>query len=157
MVVTARDVMQTGVVALGASDPLHVAQRLFYEEGIHGAPVLDEVGKVVGVLSSTDLLRAVLERKDVEGPGPRPSPADLDEVAGAWSLAPEDFQERVQEALVSEFMTESPVEVPPDTPVPELARLMRENAIHRVLVVEAGRLCGIVSTFDLIGLLEAND
>jgi CBS domain-containing protein len=154
MVRTARDVMQTGVVALGANDPLHVAQRLFYEEGIHGAPVLDQLGRVVGVLSSNDLLRALLEAKEVAGAGPRRAPVDLDEALGAWNLAPEDFEERVQAAEVSEYMTDSPVQVAPDTPVSELARIMRENGIHRVLVVEGGKLCGIVSTFDLIGLLE---
>ncbi|MDJ0867339.1 MAG: CBS domain-containing protein [Myxococcota bacterium] len=151
---TAREVMQTGVVTLSPDDPLHVAQQLFYEEGIHGAPVVDDLGRVVGVLSSTDVLRAVLEAKEVDPSEPATYRADLDDAFGAWHMAPADFKERVRDAVVSEYMTESSVEVAPDTSVPQLAKLMRENGIHRVIVVEDGALQGIVTTFDLVGLLE---
>ena len=154
MTKTARDVMQTGVVTLSADDPLYVAQQLFYEEGIHGAPVVDDLGRVVGVLSSSDVLRAVLEAKHVDPAEPATYRSDLDDVFGAWQMAPDDFKERVRDAVVSEFMTESPVEVTPDTTIPQLAKTMRENGIHRVIVVEDGALQGIVSTFDLVGLLE---
>ena len=47
-------------------------------------------------------------------------------------------------------------QVRPDAPVPEVATTLREQRIHRVLVVEDGKLCGIVSTFDLIRLLETD-
>ncbi len=151
---TARDVMQTGVVTLSPDAPLHVAQQVFYDEGIHGAPVVDDTGRVVGVLSSSDVLRAVLEAKDVEPSEPGTYRSDLDDALGAWHMAPDDFKERVRDAVVSEYMTESSVEVAPGTAIPELARTMRENGIHRVLVVEDGALLGIVSTFDLVSLLE---
>jgi CBS domain-containing protein len=151
---TARDVMQTQVVALSPDDPLHVAQRLFYEESIHGAPVVDERGTVVGMLTSTDILRAVIDAKDVAPAEPATYRDDLDSVFGAWNLAPEDFKERVQDVVVGDYMTEELVHVSPDMPVHELARTLRENQIHRVLVLEDGSLCGIVSTFDLVGLLE---
>jgi CBS domain-containing protein len=55
---------------------------------------------------------------------------------------------------VSDYMTEDYVAVSPDTPVRDVARSMRENQIHRVLVLDDGSLCGIVSTFDLVGLIE---
>jgi CBS domain-containing protein len=42
-------------------------------------------------------------------------------------------------------------------PISELARTMRENQIHRVLVLEDGNVRGIVSTFDLVRLLETRD
>ena len=51
-------------------------------------------------------------------------------------------------------MTEHLVHVRPDMPIPQVARTLRENQIHRVLVLEDGNLRGIVSTFDLVGLLE---
>ena len=154
MTETARDVMQTQVVALSPDDPLHVAQRLFYEEGIHGAPVLDEDGTVVGVLTSTDLLRAVTESKEMAPSGLGVYRDDLDSAGGPWNLAPDDFRERVRDAVVSDYMTEQLVQVGPDMPIPELARKLRENHIHHVLVLEDGNLRGIVSTFDLVGLLE---
>jgi CBS domain-containing protein len=51
-------------------------------------------------------------------------------------------------------MTENVVSVAPETPVPEVARILRENKIHRVLVVDKETLLGIISSFDLIRLLE---
>jgi len=149
---TARDVMQTQVVALSPDDPLHVAQRLFYEEGIHGAPVVDDRGSVVGILTSTDILRAVTESKDIEPSEPGTYRNDLDTLIGA--IAPDDFQRRVQDVVVSDYMSEDLVHVRPEMPVPDVARMLRENQIHRVLVLEDGNLRGIVSTFDLVGLLE---
>jgi CBS domain-containing protein len=157
MLETARDVMQTHVVALSPDDPMYVAQRLFYEEGIHGAPVVDEGGTVIGMLTSTDILRALTEAKEVAPVEPGIYRDDLDAIGGGWGIAPDDFKERVRDAVVSEYMTEDLVHVAPDMPIPALARTMRENQIHRVLVLEDGNVRGIVSTFDLVQLLEASD
>ena len=67
----------------------------------------------------------------------------------------EDFQDRLGERTVSEVMTEGGVTVTPETSISELAKTMRENRVHRVLVLKGATLVGIVSTFDLVGLLEA--
>ena len=155
MLETARDVMQTHVVALSPDDPMHVAQRLFYEEGIHGAPVIDDDGAVLGMLSSTDILRALTEAKEVAPVDPVAYENDLDTSHDAWGIAPEDFKLRVRDAIVSDYMTEGLVHVAPEMPVSALARTMRENQIHRVLVLEDGNVRGIVSTFDLIQLIES--
>lgn len=154
MAKTARDVMQTQVLTVSPHDPLHTVQRLFYEEGIHGAPVVDEAGQLQGIITSTDILRAAAEAHDVEPEAPGYFSGDLDLAHGAWGMAPEDFRERLQDTVVADFMTDQVVQVAPDTPIPQLARMLRENQVHRVLVVDRDRLCGIVSAFDLVGLLE---
>ena len=82
---------------------------------------------------------------------------DFDYPSGLLPLASEDFQERLQDITVADFMTEGVVHVTPSTPISELARTIRENKIHRLLVVENGTLRGIVSTFDLVTLLEQSD
>ncbi len=151
---TAKDIMQSQVVTVSPDAPLHSTQRLFYEEGIHGAPVVDEQGRVVGMITSTDILRAATEAEEA---GPSDSSYfqdDLDHPTGLLPLAPEEFQERLQDITVGDFMTEGVVHVSPSTPISELARTIRENKIHRLLVVENGTLRGIVSTFDLVTLLE---
>jgi len=155
MLETARDVMQTHVVALSPNDPMYVAQRLFYEEGIHGAPVVDDRGAVLGMLTSTDILRALAEAKEVSPVDSATYGNDLDANHGAWGVAPEDFRLRVRDAIVSDYMTEEFVHVTPQMPISELARSMRENQVHRVLVLEDGDVRGIVSTFDLVQLLES--
>ena len=150
----ARDVMQTHVITVEPDLPLVDAHRLFVEEEIGGAPVLDETGRLLGVVTSSDLLRGVEEehgrgtseafylREHLEFSGPD------------WSNAPQDFQDRLASLTVGDVMTTRTVTVTPETSVAEVAGLMRRHRIHRVLVVQDDGLAGIISTFDLIAALE---
>ena len=154
MATTARDVMQTQVISLAPNDPLSNVLRLFFEEEIHGAPVLDESGCLLGIITSMDLLRAASDEHETA----RGDPAyfrELLEFSGPdWDNAPEGFIDRLRERVVSEVMTEGVACVAPDDSISQVARVLRSHRIHRVLVVEEGRLCGIISTYDLVGLLE---
>ena len=71
MVRTARDVMQTYLISVNPETPLLEVHRLFVDEEINGAPVVDETGRLLGVISSVDLLRAVEEEHDASLP-PQP-------------------------------------------------------------------------------------
>ena len=51
---------------------------------------------------------------------------------------------------VEDIMEPNPVTVLPDTSVLEVARLLAENRIHRVLVLEKGKLLGIITSLDVI-------
>lgn len=150
---TARDVMQTQVLTVSPHDPVHVVQRLFYEESIHGAPVVADDGRVVGIITSTDVLRAAAEDRELGSAQPSSFGEDPDQGQGAWGMSPEAFKERLQDVIVADHMTEGIVEVAVDTPVTTVASTLKEHQVHRVLVVDDGKLCGIISTFDLIGLL----
>jgi CBS domain-containing protein len=154
MSVLARDVMQTHVVTIEADASLLDAQRLFVEEEINGAPVVDADGRVVGVVSVRDLLRGSSEEQDTVLSEPHYY-RDLTEFSGPdWANGPEDFQNRLASRTVSEVMTEGALMLAPDSPVDEIARTLRQSRIHRVLIAEEGVLVGIVSTFDLMALLE---
>ncbi|HME68509.1 MAG TPA: CBS domain-containing protein [Myxococcota bacterium] len=154
MTILARDVMQTHVVTIEADASLLDAQRLFVEEEINGAPVVDADGRVIGVLSARDLLRGAAEEQDTvlsEAHYYR----DFAEFSGPdWANGPEDFQNRLASRTVSEVMTEGALMLAPDAPVDEIARTLRQSRIHRVLIAKDGVLVGIVSTFDLMALLE---
>ena len=145
MATTARDVMQKSILTVSPETPLLAVQRLFVEEGISGAPVVDEAGQVVGVISAADLLRAVAFRESPEFWGPD------------CSRGVPDFQDRRQEQCAADVMTRGTLSVHPDTPIPEVAHRIREHGVHRLLVVEDGRLAGILSTLDLVALLESAD
>ncbi len=54
----------------------------------------------------------------------------------------------------SDVMTPDLVQVPRDPTIPEIARVLCENRVHRVLVTDGGRLIGLISTFDLVGVLN---
>jgi CBS domain-containing protein len=154
MAVLARDVMQTHVVTVEPELPLFDAYRLFVEEEITGAPVVDETDRLVGVISSSDLLRAVDEEHQSASSEPHYFREWLEFSGPDWASAPPDFQDRLAELTVADAMTRGGVTVGPDAPIAEVAALMRHHRIHRVLVLENDLLVGIVSTFDLIALLE---
>ncbi len=150
----ASDVMEKDVIGISPDDPLLVVHRLFVEEEIHGAPVVADDGQVLGVVTSMDLLRGVAEEHDTARAEPDYS-RDLLEFSGPdWSSMPEDFQDRLNECVASDVMTEGVVAVHPDASIPEVARTLRDNHTHRVFVVDKGRLAGLISTFDLVALLE---
>jgi CBS domain-containing protein len=150
----ARDVMQTGVVTIDPAASLLDAYRLFVQEGISGAPVVDEDGRVVGVVSAQDLLRATEEERDtavVEANYFR----DLNEFSGPdWQTSSEDFQDRLRERSVADVMTEGAIIVAPDASIAEVASTLRRHRVHRVLVAEGELLVGLISAFDLVALLE---
>ena len=153
--VTAADVMTNSVLALSPQTPLLDALRLFVEEEIHGAPVVEDDERPVGVLTTTDLLRAQEDEHDtaaVSGEYLR----ELLEFSGPdWMGDLTDFQDRLAQRTVGDAMTEGIVTVRRDAPVSEVARRLREHGIHRVWVEDDGRICGVVSTFDLLPVLEA--
>lgn len=154
MASSARVVMTRSVVSVGADTPLSDVYRLFVEEQIHGAPVVDEEEMLIGVISSSDLLRAADEERDT-AVGSSEYLRDLVEFSGPdWGRGLTDFQDRLSALTVADVMTPSAVTVRPDTPIAEVARALRQHQVHRVWVEEEGRLCGVVSTFDLLPLLE---
>jgi CBS domain-containing protein len=151
----ARDVMERHVITVDPDLPLLDAHRLFVEEEIHGAPVVDETGRVLGIISSADLLRAV---DDEEGSSTGRAAGYLrellDEAGGPGPLLSSELSTRLQAVTVADVMTAGGVTVAPDTTVDEVASCLRRHRIHRVPVVSNGTLEGIISTFDLIALLE---
>jgi CBS domain-containing protein len=150
----ARDVMQSPVVTIERDASLLDAHRLLVEEEIHGAPVVDADGAVVGVLSALDLLRAVQEEHESASGAPAYYRDLVPFSAPDWIPGSEDFQDRLSELRVADVMSESVVSVPPDASIAQVARTLRQAGIHRVLVAEKDRLLGIISTQDLLCLLE---
>jgi len=150
----AADVMERQVLSVSPETPLIDVQRLFYEEEIHGAPVVGSDGKLLGIIASGDLLRAVSEEHDA-GQAQTDYLRDMVEFSAPdWVSRTGDFQDRLSELRAEEYMTADPACVSPDTPVGEIARIMARDRIHRVLVVEGDRLAGLVTAFDLVRLLE---
>jgi len=151
MTITARTLMQESIILVAPEDPLIGVQRLFADEMIHGAPVVDEQNRVLGVISTSDLLQAVTDERDSAYPVPG---YFEDGVASFAGFADEDFREALGEQRVADVMTRDIVSVSPGASIGEVARTLRHNRMHRVLVIEDDVLVGIITTFDLIELLE---
>jgi len=148
MALSARELMQRHLVCVSPDDPLSSVQRLFFEEEIHGAPVIDDEERLVGVISSIDLLRAAADGLDSPG---------LDAFTSdppGFPAAEGGLGDRLAGQRVSDVMSTDVVSVEADAPVSEVARALRENRVHRVMVLDRKRVCGVISTFDLVALLE---
>jgi CBS domain-containing protein len=153
---TASDIMQTSILSLAPTTPLAAVQRMFFEEEIHGAPVVDDVGTVLGVVTSMDLARGSAEQHD----DPRSRPTVVDYLAEMLEFSISDSPDvagggdgSFGDLVAADIMTENPVCVDVKTPVPQIAQALTQNRIHRVLVVDGDQLCGIVSSSDLVALL----
>jgi CBS domain-containing protein len=154
MMPRARDVMETAIVSVGPDTPLIDVHRLLTEEEISGAPVVDDEGALLGVITATDLLRAVTEEHEASRADTNYFRDLLPYSSPDWLSAPEDFQDRLSELRAEDAMTREVLTISPDASVALVARELRARHFHRVFVAERDRLVGVVSAFDLLKVVE---
>lgn len=146
MQLTAADLMTHTVMMIPQDMSLPGAARLLSQAGVTGAPVIDNTGHCVGVLSAVDFLHLA-----EQGAQSRKSCACHTTVSSSWQIVE---QEQLRNDLVHQHMTRDPVTVPPTARIGTLARQMRDAHIHRVIVVDAEeRPIGIISTMDILAAL----
>ena len=144
----ARDVMTADPVCVSPSVRIRELARVFEAHEISGAPVTDQEGKVIGVVSKTDLIRRCSEGTD-DIP-----PAYLFEVLSEQGVDEDESSEVMPEPLVcvQDFMTEDPLMVGPELSAAAVARLMFEKRVHRVIVADDEKFpLGIITSMDLLG------
>jgi CBS domain-containing protein len=140
---TAAEVMTLAPTLIPRQMSLQTAARLLSRDQISGAPVVDENGRCVGVISTTDYLRWV-ERNG----RPATERHDHPDPVCAWQMID---VEALPDDAVSMWMTSDPVTATPDTRIGDLARAMTDAHIHRIVVVdEEWRPIGVVSSTDIL-------
>jgi CBS domain-containing protein len=146
---TARDLMSTTVMAIPRAMSLAGAAHLLAQAGVSGAPVVDTEGRCVGVLSANDFV-AYADKGRLAAKHPSAQSCAHSE----WHVIDLD---KVPEDDVEQFMTTDPVTVKPATTLAELAQMMVDAHIHRVIVVDAeDRPIGIVSSTDILAAVAAS-
>jgi CBS domain-containing protein len=139
----ARDVMTRDVVTTRPSASIEEAAGLLIQHRVSGLPVLDEAGRVAGLVTEADLIAR-------QGPQ---SPTSW----WHWFLSePQQLAEEYLKAkgsTVGDVMTRAVICVDPRTPIGTIAAIFERHGIKRVPVVEGGRLIGIVSRVDLVRTL----
>lgn len=151
-VVRAKDVMSSPVKSVELGTTLdEVAERLA-DEGVTGLLVVDHTGKPAGVVSHADVVGYVagLQR----GEHLAGSFYFHDETASTGDLARVD-EDALRSAVVDTIMTPEVIWVPEGMKLAEIARVMVERRVHRVLVERAGVIVGIVSTLDVLRAIAA--
>ncbi len=143
----ARDVMTREVVTTRPDMPVHKVAELMIKHHISGLPVLDNAGKLVGLVSEGDLLRRVEPEKSQKKSWWLSLIGDPD--------AAKDFV-RTEGRHVSDVMTKKVITVAPETELREVAQKLEANRIKRLPVVENGKVVGIVSRANLLQGIAAH-
>ena len=126
---TAADLMTPNAVSIPADASVKDAVAFFTNRGFSAAPVIDEAGRPVGVLSQADIL--IYDRENA-------APAAT---GGAC----------VRADAVRDLMTPVVFSVSPDTPAPRVIEELLALRVHRLFVVDAdGVLIGVISALDIL-------
>jgi CBS domain-containing protein len=144
-----KELMTPNPFVLQEGQDLSHAWKLFSENKISGAPVVDEKGILVGVLSQADLLRFAFDNHFADFPQSSFC-ISLPFQEGALINPPIDRLSRIS---VDEAMHQGAVAVTTNDSLSLAAECMRTNKIHRVVVVDdqsSRRVVGILSALDLL-------
>ena len=123
MALRAADVMVKDVITVNEKTLLKDVTKIFSKKHITGAPVVNEAGELVGVISKTDILRKTVS-------------------IGAWSPS-----------SAGQIMTKPVVTVTPDETLQRVCELMLERHIHRVVIAEGKKISGIITTMDILRVI----
>jgi CBS domain-containing protein len=118
------------------------AAKILLQRGISAVPVVDDQGKLVGIVSEGDLLHRA------EAGTERTRPWWLRLLTHDDTLAAEYIKAHARK--VADVMTPNVITAAPDTPLNEIATLLEEHAIKRVPIVRNDQLVGIVSRANVI-------
>jgi CBS-domain-containing membrane protein len=138
----ARDVMVAPVITASPNASVKSVAETFVRRQISALPVVDEKGKLVGIISEGDLLHRA------EAGTEKQRPWWLRAFIGPDTLADEYVKAHARK--VSDAMTRQVVTASPETPLHEVAALLERHSIKRVPIVENGQLVGIVSRANLV-------
>jgi CBS domain-containing protein len=116
---TLADLMQPDPVAVAPEDTIGEAAQKMVDRGI-GSAVVSDYGRLIGILTERDILRAVAART------------------------------HSSEARVREWMTAEPITAEPDASPSDAARVMLDNGFRHLPVVDGERAIGMVSIRDLV-------
>ncbi|MFG2006238.1 HPP family protein [Spirillospora sp. NPDC048911] len=134
-----REAMTTPVVGVPRTATIRQAIRVLHEHRITAAPVTDDTGRLVGIVSEMDLLRGEFEADPRAFVRPVATPA-------------QPPPRRVNEVMTTEVRTTRPA-----SDVAELAEMMMTTGIKSVPVLDGTELVGIITRHDLLAVLARSD
>ena len=120
--------MDTSVPTLSPGTHIMAAVDFLLRHQVTGAPVIDSDGKLVGIITETDLLKLLTE-------------GDQGKPAG--------------QATVAEFMTTNVITVPPAVDIYYVAGMFLANKFRRLPVVEDGKIVGAITRYDLLRVVRS--
>ena len=132
-----RNLLERGVVTVLPDTPLPEVTALMIRHRISGMPVVDDTGRVVGIVSEHDFVTHARQEDD----------RTVIEVLPAES----DGEAHAYAHVAADIMTRDVATLDEDTPLPAIATAFRQRKVNRLPVTDGeGRLKGIVSRWDLV-------
>jgi CBS domain-containing protein len=146
-----RDVMTTDVLTLTPDSNVRDAMQALVDRGVDAAPVVDAGGRVVGMLSTADLILGDVQLH-------APTVITLLGATLTWPSEQRHFEEDLNKALgasVAEVMTEDPVTCNDDDSIEFAATVLHDHDVSRLPVLRDGVLVGIVARKDVLRAILA--
>ena len=148
----ASDIMNPEVISIVTGTKLNEVIKKLAGKGIGGLPVVDEDGRIIGIITETDLMNFaskihVVSLMDSSGwISPYTDVAEMVSYQQGFEL--------LEKTPVDQVMSRKVVSVRLDTAAPEVARLMQKKKINRIPVVDSdGKIHGIIARADLVDFL----
>lgn len=148
----AKEIMTEKVVYAKPEQTIEEVAKLLADNKISGIPVVEEDGRVVGIVTEADLLVRTQKLR---------APSYIQLLGGIIYLdSVKEFKEELRKAVaaqVKDIMTDDVVTVGLDTEIEEIATLMADEGVNRVPVVDKEKLVGIVSRADIVRALARKE
>lgn len=131
-----KEIMESAVITIDKNATYEEAAKILYTNHISGAPVVNETGQVVGIVSEEDLFRIVFPyyRSYQEHPELY---VDLEDR--------ENKMKEIRKHKVEIFMSKDVAAIDPETPALKAGGIMLARDVLRLPVIENGKLVGIIS------------
>jgi len=148
----AKDIMKRDLLTVSPDTHVTEAAKMLLEKHVNGLLVVDENGRLVGILCQSDLVAQQMRM-------PMPSVFNL---LDGWIPigSPASLEKEVRKIAaikVAEAMTTNPITVNPETSLEEIATLMVSKSFHTLPVLEQGKLVGIIGKEDVLRTLIGHD
>ena len=147
----AQDIMTNNVITVTEDMPVKELAKILSENKISGAPVVDNEGKLVGVVTESDLID---QTKKVHIP-------TVVSIFDSFLFleSPDRLEKDLKKmaaSTVKDISSQELVNVNKDTRLDELATLMSEKKVHTLPVVDGDKLVGVIGKSDIIRTLAMN-
>jgi len=148
---TAKDIMSSNITTVTLDMPISEVAGIFHDNVISGAPVVDDTGKLIGIITESDLID---QNKKFHIPT---VVAIFDAVVYLESL--KTFEKELQKmtgSKVKDLYTKDVFSVNMATPINEIATLMADRHFHTIPVLDGDKLIGIVGKDDIIKTMASS-
>lgn len=144
----ANNIMTKKVVTVSPETEITVAAKLMFKHHFNGLPVVDEAGRLLGIICQDDL---IIQQKKV------PLPSFFTLLDGIIPLVSykkiEKEVEKMVASTVAHAMTSNPITVDPETSLEDIATLMLKHNVHTLPVLEQNKLVGVIGKEDILRTL----